>query len=318
MENIKFNIVDQDDIIMEETQSARVLSSPQLPTQQPSILQQEQQPQVSEEDIIRNYIALNKPKICILTPCFASLCYVNYVNCLLNTMEVFRMYNIPVRIEFCKNDSLVSRARNNLIARAINDPDVTHIIFIDNDIAWSPIDIIKLMLANKPLIGGLYPIKKYHWDRLNTDENVVKRWIDKKNNSFLKDRLDNEIAIQHNMLRYNINYLNNQLTIENNLCKVKHLATGFMMIQRDLIEKMFKAFPSTKYTDDVGFLQGKENDYAYALFDCSVEYGHYLSEDWTFCERWSKMGGEIFVDVTVNLVHTGIEDYNGSFLSTIV
>jgi len=317
MENIKFNVMDQDDIMVEEQSTPNILR--QIPIQDTQSIQPLQsQPIINEEDIIRNYIALNKPKICILTPCFASLCYVNYVNCLLNTMEVFRMYNIPVRIEFCKNDSLVSRARNNLIARAMNDPDVTHIIFIDNDIAWSPIDIIKLMLADKQLIGGLYPIKRYHWDRLNTDENVIKKWVDKKNNSFLKDRIDNETAIQNNLLRYNINYLNSQLTIENNICKVKHLATGFMMIQRNLIDKMFKAFPSTKYTDDVGFLQGKENDYAYALFDCSVEYGHYLSEDWTFCERWIKMGGEIFVDVTINLVHTGIEDYNGSFLSTIV
>ena len=309
MENIKFNIMDQDDIVIEEQPTL------QSPIQQ----QQPQQKQISVEEIIRNFIALHKPKVCILTPCFASLCYVNYVNCLLKTTEVFRSYNIPLRIEFCKNDSLVSRARNNLIARAIYDKEITHIIFIDNDIAWNPVDIIKLMLSNKPLVGGLYPIKKYHWDRIaKKEENVVKKWIDAKNKSFLKDIINDETIIQHNLLRYNINYLDNQLSIENNLCKVKHLATGFMMIHRETIEKMFKAFPSTKYTDDVGFLEGNENDYAYALFDCSVEYGHYLSEDWTFCERWNRMGGEIFVDVTINLVHTGIEDFNGNFLSSIV
>jgi hypothetical protein len=91
-----------------------------------------------------------------------------------------------------------------------------------------------------------------------------------------------------------------------------------MMIKRNTIEKMIESFPSTKYIDDVGFLQSDENKYAYALFDCGVEDGHYFSEDWLFCDRWMKMGGNIYIDVTINLKHTGIEDYNGSYLASII
>ena len=108
------------------------------------------------------------------------------------------------------------------------------------------------------------------------------------------------------------------LEIENNLVKIKHLATGFMLIKRTVIEVMSKAFPQTKYVDDVNFLSGKENDFAYALFDCGVEDGHYFSEDWMFCHRWQKMGGFVYADVTINLDHTGIETYKGSFISSIM
>ena len=124
--------------------------------------------------------------------------------------------------------------------------------------------------------------------------------------------------IQFNLLRYNINYLSNSLEITGNLTKVRHLATGFMMIQRCVLEKMMKAFPSTKYVDDVNFLQEHENKYAYALFDCGVEDGHYFSEDWLFCKRWSKMGGDIWLDVSINLIHTGIEDYRGCYVASIL
>jgi hypothetical protein len=91
-----------------------------------------------------------------------------------------------------------------------------------------------------------------------------------------------------------------------------------MMFKREVIEKMSQSFPSTKYTDDVHFLQSHENKYAYALFDCGVEDDHYFSEDWLFCHRWSKMGGEIWIDVSILLTHTGIEDYSGSYLSSIL
>ena len=81
---------------------------------------------------------------------------------------------------------------------------------------------------------------------------------------------------------------------------------------------MFQAFPSTKYTDDVKFLTPDENKYAYALFDCCVENETYYSEDWLFCNRWLNMGGDIYIDVTINLNHTGIEDYKGSYITNIV
>ena len=126
------------------------------------------------------------------------------------------------------------------------------------------------------------------------------------------------IMIQSNLLKYNINYIDSVLQIDKNMARVKHLATGFMMIRRPMLEKMMKAFPSTKYVDDVNFLRPHENEFAYALFDCGVEDGHYFSEDWLFCSRWTKLNGEIYVDVSINLCHTGIEDYKGCYVSTIL
>lgn len=256
-------------------------------------------------------------KICILTPCFAGQCNTNYVISLMNTIEFFRKIGIEMRIEFCKNDSLVSRARNNLIAKAMTDPSITHMMFIDNDITWNPSDIMKLILSNKELIGGIYPLKHYEWSRL-MDPKFIQRKIQRKTDSSLKDHVTDENMIKHNLLRYNVNYLNPLLHIEQNLAKVKHIATGFMLIQRSCIEKMMKRYFYTKYTDDVAFLEPHENKMAYALFDCGVCDNHYYSEDWMFCDRWSKMDGEIWIDVTVNLVHSGPHDFEGSYIASII
>jgi len=277
-----------------------------------------------EEKII-SFVEQNKPLLYILTPCYGGMCHVNYMECLINTITLFNKYNFPVKIELCKNDSLVSRARNNLIARAMSDELTTHIIFIDSDITWNPLSILKLILADKPLIGGAYPIKRYNWEKLldpttqKYDNTIIDKWINKKdNNAVLKNSMNDISMIQSSLFRYNINYMDKFIQIENNLTKVKHLATGFMLMQRSMLDKMMLAFPFTKYTDDCGFLRNHENKYAYALFDCGVEDGHYLSEDWLFCNRWCKIGGEIMLDVSVNLTHTGQENFNGSFISSII
>jgi hypothetical protein len=268
---------------------------------------------------VQDYLKVNKPHLCILTPCYGSVCYVNYVKCLIQTYQVFASFHIPLTVEFCKNDSLVSRARNNLIAKAMSNPEVTHMLFIDSDITWDPVDIIKLLIADKALVGGSYPLKKYNWETIMDNPlTSLQNIINRKNNSQLKNVITDEQMLRYNLVRYNINFLDSYLTIENNLTKVRHLATGFMMIKRNTIVQMSKAFPQTKYTDDVGFLTGSENDFAYALFDCGVEEGHYFSEDWLFCHRWTKMGGNIYLDVSINLTHTGLEDYRGSFIASVL
>ena len=270
--------------------------------------------------IIDEYIDKAKPVVYILTPCFGSVCFVNYVSCLMQTKELFQNFGIKLHVLFCKSDSLVSRARNNLVAKAMNDPEMTHIFFIDNDITWDPFDIIKLLIADKPIIGGIYPLKTYNFNRIVPTEqnpNPVQRIIDTKNASQLS-KINNQDAIQMNMLRYNVNYISNQIKIEKNLTQVKHIATGFMMIQRSVIEKMSNAYASTKYTDDVNFLIPEENKFAYALFDCGVVDDHYLSEDWMFCNRWSTLGGELWIDITINLTHTGIHDFAGCYMSSLI
>jgi hypothetical protein len=268
------------------------------------------------EEKVKTYVLKNKPFLAIMTPCFASIVYVDFMAALVKTIDMLRYFNIPLKVEFCKNDSLVSRARNNLIAKAMTNQEITHMLFIDNDIVWDPVEILKLLMADKDLVGGIYPLKQYKWDRL-TNTDALTLLLEKKKTSQLKGIPDQAI-IQTNLLDYNVNFKNNTIHVEKNLTKVRHLATGFMMIRREVIEKMMTAFPSTKYTDDISFLQPEENKYAYALFDCGVEDDHYYSEDWMFCHRWEKMGGEVFVDISINLTHIGIENYHGSFVSTTI
>jgi hypothetical protein len=155
------------------------------------------------QTLVNEYLSKNKPVVYLLTPCFASLCYVNYVHCLMNTIETFRQYNIELTIEFCRNDSLISRARNNLVARAMANPRMTHIMFIDNDISWDPNDILKLLISEKNLVGGIYPLKNYNWkdlivdnkDPTNPNPNISKKGIDEKNNSQFKNAITYENAV---------------------------------------------------------------------------------------------------------------------------
>lgn len=302
MDNIKYEIIDKE---------------PEMDNPKPTISTNINNSNTFEQNVF-NYIEKNNPKLYILTPFYGGMCHVNYMICLMNTINLFKQFNFPLQVEFCKNDSLVSRARNNLVARALSDNTSTHYMFIDSDISWDPLGILKLILSDKELIGGIYPLKNYDWSKLVKDPEYVSQLLKRKNESQLGKMMSDEKIIQHNLLNYNVNYLTNLLEIDNNLAKVRHVATGFMMIKREVFTKMMKSFPSTKYVDDINFLRPHENEFAYALFDCGVEDGHYFSEDWLFCHRWTKMGNEIWIDVSINLIHSGNEDFCGSYISSFI
>lgn len=268
---------------------------------------------------IEDYILYNRSCLCILTPCYGNQITCNYTICMTQTLQYFKELNIPISVEFCRNDSLITRARNNLLARAMNNHDNTHFIFIDSDISWNPSDILKLMMSGKDLIGGVYPLKKYNWNKVfNESNNSIHDMINRKNNCEYISSMGNEEVLRYNMLNYNVNYISNHLNITDNILEVKHLATGFMMMTRNCVTLLHYHYPSTKYTDDVGFLQNEENDYAYALFNTAVEDGHFLSEDWYFCNRWTDIVQKVYVDVSINLSHIGIEEFHGSFITSLL
>jgi hypothetical protein len=77
-----------------------------------------------------------------------------------------------------------------------------------------------------------------------------------------------------------------------------------MLIKRDVFEKL-DAHPATKpFKNDIGLPQ-ELDPYMKTYFDTAVREGRYYSEDWTFCENWRDIGGQVWVDKRVLLRHTG-------------
>ena len=171
------------------------------------------------------------------------------------------------------NESLVTRARNNLMAKMMTNTAATHFMFIDADIRFQPESILQMIAYEKDVIGGLYPKK----------------------------------ALPVN---YVIN-LKPETKIQGDIFTVDTMGTGFLLFKRGVYEKLIAAHPECKYVDDVGL--GKQYEpMMYSIFDCKIdEKGHYLSEDWLFCRRWQALGGEIWAHSKVLLNHVGHYEYAG-------
>ncbi len=91
---------------------------------------------------------------------------------------------------------------------------------------------------------------------------------------------------------------------EGDLVEVGTLGTGFMLIKRGVFEAMIEE-GATPYGDDIG-LTDVENKNQYDFFNCTIDtQGRYLTEDWSFCRQWRELGGTIWADTSIALVHVG-------------
>jgi choline kinase len=183
---------------------------------------------------------------------------------------------------------LVSRARNAAVAHFLQDEDATHMLFIDSDIIYEPEDVLRLIQADKEVIGGMYPKKYIKWDH-------IKKYPE-------AERVDFPVGTSK---------INSEGFIE-----TKYAPTGFLMIAKTAINKLIKSNPQLKYRNDIdGYGTG---DTFYDLFHVGIKDGIYESEDWGFSSLWREAGGIVYIHPEVNLKHVGWHEYEGNLQKYII
>jgi len=261
---------------------------------------------------VRQYLLKNKVKIIFGTPCFGGMLHNGFFQSMLELAVNFTKLNLPFEMMTIGNESLIQRARNGIVAKFMADASATHLMFIDADITFSWVNIVKLLLSGKELCGGCYPKKCFNWDKIK--------------HQIQKNPALNDDELMAKSLDYVFNPIyhkegeNVVIKLNNGMAQVKDIGTGFMLINKSVINKMIKKYPETKFMNNVaGYGQNNVGDFFYALFDCCIDPVSrvYLSEDYLFCKRWIDIGGELWLDLSTNLNHTGIIDYKGCLSITI-
>jgi|TARA_R110000868_G_scaffold378269_2_gene643710 hypothetical protein len=261
------------------------------------------QPQQGQLQI--NIDELRKEKIFVATPCYGGMLTEAYFRSMVRTLTFFNQHQIPIAFGTIANESLVTRARNVLVAYFLQS-NYSRLLFIDADIEFQVEDVLKLIAHNKEVCVGAYPKKGVNWQRIK--EHVVR-----KTGEEISDR---DIAAAGSDYAINFKFVNRdmkQIAIENGVIKLHDGATGFMMIKREAIDKMIAAYPELKYNNDLNTPPDLQ-DFFYAFFDTMIDPvdRRYLSEDYTFSRRWQGIGGDIWLDPTISLNHFGSFNFQGN------
>ena len=151
--------------------------------------------------------------------------------------------------------------------------DCTDLFYIDDDMEFPEDAVLRLLNHPVKVVGGAYPIK-------NEDE-----W--------------HYASIPKMIEGTPIG------TEDGTLLRAESVAGGFIRIKRIVIEEMIKAYPETRYVE-----YDRES---YNLFGTYIENGYLWGDDYSFCNRWKKIGGELWIDPNIDFGHIGFKTYAGNY-----
>lgn len=233
---------------------------------------------------LNQQIKKQKYGLYIATPIYGEVVNAGYMDSILSLSKELQTAGIPSIRQHIMHTSLITKARNECITNFMNNTKFDYFLFIDADISFKAIDVIRLMNYDKPLVAGTYPKKHLNW------QDIHKCFYTKPPESS-KELL--QITSEYTIY----DKKENKRCKETNLLEVERVGTGFMMIKRDLIKKIAKKYKELMYIEG-----GKKG---YGLFESAIINKEHLSEDYAFCERVKSVDEKIYIDDTIELNHHG-------------
>jgi len=241
-----------------------------------------------------------KPSLMIATPMYGGMCTGHYVAGLLGTLNKMRSVNVPVYWAQMMNESLITRARNEL-ARIFLEKGFDYLMFIDADISFDGQAVATLMAADKDICVGIYPKKEVDWKKVSEAAKLGKENLADYGGAFVFNMVGSRAE-----------------TNEDGCIEVRHGGTGFMLIKRKVFEDLMPHVPTyrtSSYKDPV--TEDYVKPLTHEFFATSIDHtGALLSEDYHFCELWRKHGGTIWANPFIKLEHVGTYVFGGDIVKS--
>jgi len=234
------------------------------------------------------------------TPCYGGQVTTAYASSLLMLQHAcLRRGGTDLTVLMQAGDALITRARQNLVPHFLDNATATHLLFVDADIGFDPDQVFRLVDCDADMTAAAYPIKRVDWAKFGALARAGRSHPESEALSYALELEGPE-----------------RIALRGRFVKARYAGTGFLMIRRAALVAMMEHYPELRYTrehqiDDP--LRGSQ--WRSALFNCMIDAasGNYLSEDFSFCRRWTDMGGEIWVDLESRLNHVGSMVFAGDY-----
>jgi len=241
-------------------------------------------------------------KLFVATPMYGGQCAGYYTQSIMELNMLLQRSGIEAQYSFMFNESLITRARNALTHGFLKS-GCTHLMFIDSDIKFRPSDIMAMLESDEDIICGIYPKKEINWDSVKKamDAGIPQDQLKSYTGSFVVNLVDyqGEVTVP----------VGKPVEIFNG-------GTGFMMIKKEVFEKLADKVPS--YFNDVNDLNGqmtiREEIKEYFATSIEPETGRLLSEDYHFCYIWRKSNGKVHAAPWCQLAHIGTYAFEGQLI----
>ena len=208
------------------------------------------------------------PNVMIGTPAYGGMMHCDYVNELLRYQRAGLRFGLTT----IGNESLITRARNTILAEFLVREEFTHLLFLDADVLLPAEGLLRLLTHARDVIGAPVPLKGHRPDG---------------------SRIFN---------------LGRACGEDGPLLLCERIGTAALLLSRRAVEALAEDARRDGRVYSRGFT-GRGDTRAvvhYDVFRVGVSDEEYLSEDYWACDALRRLGFAIHVDASVVTQHSGV------------
>src|SRR5215469_327701 len=106
------------------------------------------------------------PHLMVGTPCYGGVVTVKYHSSAIALTRESAKRGIPVDFVHLSNSSLITHARNRLVAIFLANQQFSHLLFIDADQGYEPDQAFRLLECEAEVVAAVSPKKILNWEKI--------------------------------------------------------------------------------------------------------------------------------------------------------
>lgn len=250
---------------------------------------QDKAPVTASGTLTRRLAPPSGPKLNIATPAYGS----RYAGAYVRSLYSLLMSSATTGVRFSFSDidyADVVTARNYLITNFyFKKPDCSHLLFLDDDMGFDAGLIHAMIALGEPVVGAIYPRRAIDLKKLHSLGGLDFEKAYAQACSFIGEP---GAHLHPKDLRF---------------AKVQRCGTGILLISREAVRRMIEACPDI--VDNLRFRKlsfGSKFEQFLTPFDKVKLDDAELSEDFSFCHRWTtECKGSIYASIGADIEHVG-------------
>lgn len=222
-----------------------------------------------------NTLPMRKPHVFIATPCHSGKLDLNFHMSLIMACDYLNKHGVDYSLDY-NTGMAIDWARSKMATGFLKETQCTHLMFIDDDMAFAPDLIFRMLMEQVDIVAVPYRRKQ-------------------------------------RAVKFNCRHGVRVATMPGRpwMIGVDSIATGMMMIRRNVLERLALTTPEFLYDEggEKGWLF-----FRHQLVDDEMVGGvSYMGEDYFFCKQAREAGFTIWCYADENVAHIGNYAFDGRY-----
>jgi hypothetical protein len=214
-----------------------------------------------------------------------------------------------IQAEFLNLDSSdIVYARNFYARLVLESPTLDGLLFVDSDMQFRPALVMRMIKLDCGVVATAYPKRALNMDQFAQEMAAANQFSPKAKAKALAETYQYTVVPSWTSPKVG------RMQVEDGFAKMAAAGMGCTLIAKAALQAMIDGGAVQPRRD---IIEGVRQE-SWGFFDCMTVDGVTLSEDFSFCYRWTRLlGRDLWVNVDEVVTHLGDFAYQARYLDRL-